>query len=170
MTPDDLVLTPIGLRYLGRVIPCTIGRSGLSTRKREGDGATPIGIHRITGCLYRPDRTARPAPWAMPIGPRDLWSDDPTDAHYNLMVRAPYGPSYERLARADPLYDLILLTDWNWPRAKPGTGSAIFLHQWRRPGYPTEGCIALARDNLRWIAARAAPGTRLIVADQPYSG
>ena len=39
------------------------------------------------------------------------------------MVRAPYAPSHERLKRADPLYDLILLTDWNWPQATPGHGS-----------------------------------------------
>ncbi|MCV6586652.1 MAG: L,D-transpeptidase family protein, partial [Marinibacterium sp.] len=43
-------------------------------------------------------------------------------------------------------------------------GSAIFLHQWRRPGYPTEGCIAFRRDHLRWIVQRLRPGTRLIVS------
>ena len=67
------------------------------------------------------------------------------------------------LRRADPLYDLVLLTDWNWPDATPGRGSAIFLHRWRRPGFPTEGCIAFRPDHLRQIAALAAPGTRLIV-------
>ncbi|MCP6053683.1 hypothetical protein NL338_26220, partial [Klebsiella pneumoniae] len=49
------------------------------TAKREGDGATPAGIHRIAGLLYRPDRLPRPAPWAEPIGPGDLWCDDPAD-------------------------------------------------------------------------------------------
>ena len=77
MTPHDLVLTPLGLRFRGRRYPCTIGRGGLSGDKREGDGATPAGLLRITGCLYRPDRIPSPAPWARAIGPRDLWSDDP---------------------------------------------------------------------------------------------
>ena len=158
-----MVLTPAGLRFRGEIYPCTIGKGGLSSRKREGDGATPRGTHRIVGMLYRPDRIARPAPWAVPIGPRDLWSDDPADRDYNLMVRAPYAASHERLRRADPLYDLVLLTDWNWPYPVKGRGSAIFIHQWRRPGYPTEGCIALSRGNLHRIAPLIRPQTRLII-------
>ena len=163
MTPDDLVLTPRGLRFQGRVYPCTIGRGGVRTVKREGDGATPRGEHRIVGMLYRPDRMARPAGWAVPIRPGDLWSDDPRHEDYNMMVRAPYPHSHERLRRADPLYDLVLITDWNWPYAVKGRGSAIFIHQQRRPGYPTEGCIALARADLRAIAPRITLHTRLIV-------
>ena len=158
-----MVLTPVGLRFLGRLWPCTIGKGGLSARKREGDGATPRGEHRIVGMLYRPDRIARPAPWAVPIGPRDLWSDDATDADYNMMVRAPYEGSHEKLRRADPLYDLVLLTDWNWPYSVKGRGSAIFIHQWRRLGFPTEGCIALSRSNLHRIAPLIRPQTRLII-------
>lgn len=159
----DMVLTPLGLRFMGRRYPCTIGKGGIRRRKREGDGATPVGEHRIVGMLYRPDRMARPADWAVPILPGDLWSDDAEDADYNMMVRAPYPHSHERLRRADPLYDLVLLTDWNWPYAVPGRGSAIFIHQWRRPGYPTEGCVALRRGDLRRIAPMIRKGTRLIV-------
>jgi L,D-peptidoglycan transpeptidase YkuD (ErfK/YbiS/YcfS/YnhG family) len=165
MTPSDMVLTRQGLRFLGRVYPCTIGRGGVTRNKREGDGATPVGVHRIVGMLYRPDRMARPADWALPIGPRDLWSDDPRDEDYNLMVRAPYPHSHERLCRPDPLYDLVILTGWNWPRAERGRGSAIFIHQWRRPGAPTAGCIGLSRQDLRTIAPRIRYSTRLIVPD-----
>ena len=163
MTPRDLVLTPGGLRFLGRHFPCATGHGGLTRSKREGDGATPRGTHRIAGCLYRPDRIARPTDWAVPIRPGDLWSDDPGDEDYNLMVRAPHPFSHEQLRRADPLYDLILITDWNWPFAQSGKGSAIFIHQWRKPRHPTEGCIALRRDHLAWIAARIGFRTRLLV-------
>ena len=163
MTPDDMVLTPQGVRFQGRLWPCTIGKGGITGRKREGDGATPRGVHRIVGMLYRPDRMARPTDWAKPIGPLDLWSDDPTDQDYNMMVRAPYAPSHERLRRADPLYDLVILTDWNWPYAVKGRGSAIFIHQYRRPGYPTEGCIAFSRSDLHAIARKIRYRTRLIV-------
>ena len=163
MTPHDLVLTPSGLRFHRHLLPCSIGRSGLTATKREGDGATPRGIHQIIGMLYRPDRLGPPAPWAHPIRPGDLWSDAPLDPAYNQHVRAPYAHSHEVLRRADPLYDLVLLTDWNTAPAIPFSGSAIFLHQWRRPGYPTEGCIALSRTNLWWIARRIVPGCRVIV-------
>lgn len=161
----DMVLTPLGVRFAGRVWPCAIGRGGIRRDKREGDQGTPVGVHHIVGTLYRPDRMARPAPWADPILPGDLWSDDPEDAAYNTLVRAPYAPSHESMSRADPMYDLVLLTDWNWPLAVPGYGSAIFLHQWRRPGYPTAGCVAFRRDHLRRIARLAEPGTRLIVPE-----
>jgi len=163
VTPNDLVLTPRGVRFRGRIWPCSIGWGGVSGRKREGDGATPRGIHKIVGMLYRADRIARPVGWATPVGPRDLWSDDVTSPHYNHQVIAPYAGSHEALRRADPLYDLILLTDWNWPVATPGEGSAIFIHQWRRPGFPTEGCVGFDRTHLHRIARLITPATRLIV-------
>lgn len=163
MTAHDLVLTPRGLRFRGRCFPCSIGRGGLRADKREGDGATPKGRHRIVGVLYRPDRMACPRAGAQPIRPGDLWSDASDDAGYNSLVRAPYGPSHETLWRADRLYDLILLTDWNYPHAVSGRGSAIFIHRWRRPGFPTEGCIGLRPDHLRWIAGHIGQGTHLIV-------
>ncbi|MFT5968057.1 MAG: L,D-peptidoglycan transpeptidase YkuD (ErfK/YbiS/YcfS/YnhG family), partial [Yoonia sp.] len=83
---------------------------------------------------------------------------------YNMMVRAPYPYSHENLRRADPMYDLILITDWNWPYAVKGRGSAIFIHQWRGYGRPTAGCVAFRRDHLRWIAPRIRPKTRLVIA------
>ncbi|MGH1423148.1 MAG: L,D-transpeptidase family protein [Pseudooceanicola sp.] len=163
MTPDDMVLTRTGLRWRGRRFPCVIGRGGIRADKAEGDGATPVGAHRIVGMLYRADRMARPAAWADPIGPRDLWCDAPKDAAYNHLVTAPFAHSHESLRRGDPLYDIVLITDWNWPVARPGRGSAIFLHRWRRAGFPTEGCIAFRPDHLRWISNRVAPGTRILV-------
>ncbi len=164
---QDMVLSPTGLRFRGLRLPCVIGRGGVVTDKREGDGRTPVGCHRITGLLYRPDRIAAPAPWAQAIKPGDLWCDDPKHPDYNHLVREPFNASHEKLRRADPLYDVILLTDWNWPDATPGNGSAIFLHRWRRPGYPTEGCIAFRPDHLSWIARNLSKNTRLIVPPQP---
>lgn len=158
-----MVLTPMGVRFMGRTLPCSIGKGGLSSRKREGDGATPKGEHRIVGMLYRPDRMDRPTDWALPIRPSDLWSDDVNDPDYNLMVRAPHGFSHEKLRRGDRLYDLVILTDWNWPYPVKGRGSAIFIHRWRKPHHPTEGCVAFAPDDLLWLARRITYGTRLIV-------
>lgn len=159
----DMVVTPLGLRVGGRLYPCVIGRAGITTNKHEGDMATPAGIHHIVAMLYRPDRLPSPAAWARPIRPGDLWADDSRDPAYNHLVRAPYTPSHEALRRADPMYDVILVTDWNWPDAVPGRGSCIFVHQWRRPGYPTAGCVALRRDHLLRLAATLMPGARLVI-------
>lgn len=165
MKPADLVVTRWGARFMGRRFPCSIGKHGTTDRKREGDGKTPLGTHRIVGMLYRPDRLspAQLPDWALPFGPHDLWSDDPRDPDYNLMTRAPHAYSHERLTRPDPMYDLILLTDWNWPQAVPGRGSAIFLHTWRRPRHGTAGCVAFALPDLLWIAGRIRHDTRLII-------
>jgi len=161
--PRDLIVTRTGLRFGGRRFPCTIGRGGVRVHKREGDGATPAGVHGLIGMLYRADRVARPADWALAIGPGDLWSDDPADPDYNLMVSLPHRFGHERLRRADRQYDVVILTDWNWPEGARGRGSAIFIHRWRRPGAPTAGCIGLSAAALRWIAPRISVHTRLIV-------
>jgi L,D-peptidoglycan transpeptidase YkuD (ErfK/YbiS/YcfS/YnhG family) len=92
-----------GLRFRGRVFPAPSGAAGSAADKREGDGATPVGVHRIVGDALPPGPDGAPADWAVPILPRDLWSDDPRHEDYNLMVRAPYPHSHERLRRADPL-------------------------------------------------------------------
>lgn len=167
---QDLVLTPRGVRFQGAYYPCSIGKGGLSEAKREGDGATPIATLSIVAMLYRADRLARPAAWARPIGPGDLWCDAPNHPAYNHFVPAPFAASHERLFRADALYDLVLVTDWNWPEAEPGRGSAIFLHQWRRPGYATEGCIAFSRAHLHQIARQIQRGTRIIVNKGSFRG
>ena len=159
----DMVLTPRGLRMGNRTIPCSIGLGGLTQHKREGDGSTPVGTHRIVGMLYRPDRMERPADWAIPIKPFDLWSDDIRDIDYNMMVRAPHHYSHEILRRSDPMYDLVILTNWNWPYPKKGAGSAIFIHEWRRAHAPTAGCIGLSRANLLWVAKHIRYETQLII-------
>ncbi|MGI9390441.1 MAG: L,D-transpeptidase family protein [Boseongicola sp.] len=163
MRPFDMVVSRAGLRFRGRRFPCVLGRGGVTLKKTEGDGATPTGTHKIVGMLYRPDRMPPPAEWAKPILPRDRWCDEPNHSDYNLMVRAPTDASNETLRRADPLYDLIFILDWNWPVAEPGRGSAIFVHRWRRSGFPTAGCVGLRPEHLFWIAARVGRGTRLVV-------
>ncbi len=170
MSSDDLVVTPMGCRFRGRLFPCSIGRGGVSTTKREGDGATPVGTHHIVGAAFRADRMAHPfrgRRGAVPmtaIRPGDIWSDDGADPAYNHGLNAPDHPySHEKMRRADPLYDLILMTDWNWPKAVPGKGSAIFIHQWRKPGHPTEGCVAFDPGVLIWITRNLSARSRLIV-------
>jgi L,D-peptidoglycan transpeptidase YkuD (ErfK/YbiS/YcfS/YnhG family) len=163
VTPYDLVVGRWGARFMGRRIACTVGRGGVTRHKREGDGATPIGTHRFVGMLFRADRMTRPTDWARPIGAFDGWSDDSRDMDYNHIVRLPHPFGHEKLRRSDPMYDLILITNWNWPYAKPGRGSAIFVHQWRGPHARTAGCVAFARADLLWIAQRIRHQSRLII-------
>ena len=163
MSSADLNVTKWGLHFAGRFFPASIGKTGITAKKREGDNATPSGNHKIISVLYRPDRVRKPCDWAKTIKPYDIWSDDVKDPNYNRIGKHPYGYNHEVLSRPDPLYDVILLTDWNWPLPTKGKGSAIFVHSWRKPRHPTEGCIALASHHLLWITKRLKPYSKIIV-------
>ena len=135
----------------GRTVPAAIGRSGRSALKREGDGATPIAAMKLLSGFVRADRVGAFAT-ALPMrrtAATMLWCDQPGDANYNRLVKAPFKPSHEEMARADGLYDICLVLDWNITSRSRNRGSAIFFHL-IRPGYePTAGCIAVALPDMR---------------------
>jgi L,D-peptidoglycan transpeptidase YkuD (ErfK/YbiS/YcfS/YnhG family) len=150
------------LTAYGESLPCEIGRAGSieAGAKREGDGATPLGRWPIRGALLRPDRVPPPLGWQVPwrwMRPDDGWSDDAGDPAYNRPVRHPHGYSAERLWREDGLYDLVVVLGHNDTPPAPGAGSAIFLHC-AEPGRPTEGCVAVAADSLRWLLGHVVRG------------
>ena len=147
---------------------CALGRGGVveADAKREGDGATPLGDWPLRRVLWRPDRLPQPVtalPTA-PVGPDDGWSDDPADPAYNRPVTHPHAFSAERLWRDDELYDVIVVLGHNDDPPAAGRGSAVFLHCTKPGRPPTEGCVALARDDLLAVLAQAAPGDRLTVS------
>lgn len=153
-------------RMAGRVMPCAVGRNGMTAAKAEGDGATPFGTLRLERVLARRDRGGLLTDLAVPverIAPWDGWSDDPRDPNYNHAVRRPHGFGHERMWRGDRLYDLVGVLDWNRTPARPGGGSAIFLHIWRGPRQSTEGCVAFRRDDLYWLLRRWRPWSRVII-------
>ena len=167
MTPgrDDLVVTRWSARFHGRNMPCATGR-GIGTKMHEGDGLTPVGIFRIMGLLIRPDRLSLRTPHIAQrlIGPGLIWSDDPADPAYNTPLNAPNHPfSHERLRRPDGLYDIVAVLDYNLPDPTPGAGSAIFLHSWRKPRHPTEGCVAFDPAALLGILSRWSPRSRVVI-------
>ncbi len=165
---QDIVVHAHRARFNGRSFCCSVGRGGIAGSKREGDGKTPAGNFGLLDVMYRPDRVdAASLAGAVPLAPGDIWSDDPQDPAYNqpLNVIGHYPFSHERLYRPDPVYDLIVPTDFNWPNAVAGKGSAVFLHVWRKPRHPTEGCVAFALADLLWIVARIEPATRLIIRE-----
>jgi hypothetical protein len=140
----DMVLTPMGLRFRGRVFPCTSGAAVSRPTSAKATG------RRLPGCTGSSVASIAPTAWRGPAtgrcrsGPATCGPTTPATRITTSWSARPTH-SAERLWRGDRLYDLILLTDWNWPRAERGRGSAIFLHRWRGPGRPTEGCVALAR-------------------------
>ena len=159
----NLILTQKGLICPDRIIPVSTGKGGISKRILEHAKTTPSGEHEIIGMLYRPDRIRKPRKWAMPILPNSFWSNDVRDPDYNLMVSLSDRYSRKKLRIPPPNYDLILLTDWNWPGAVKGRGSAFFIHQWRYEKAPTDGCIAMSRQALTWLASKIDYGTKITI-------
>jgi L,D-peptidoglycan transpeptidase YkuD (ErfK/YbiS/YcfS/YnhG family) len=61
--------------------------------------------------------------------------------------------------RDDGIYDIVVVLGHNDDPAIPYMGSCIFLHL-NRPGYtPTQGCVAIAREDLEELLRQAEPGS-----------
>jgi L,D-peptidoglycan transpeptidase YkuD (ErfK/YbiS/YcfS/YnhG family) len=166
----DLVVIPDAahpqrgkLLCAGHTFACVLGRNGVSTLKREGDGATPTGKFALRRVLYRNDRVATPltALPTAPIARDDGWCDDPEDPMYNSLVKMPYRASAENLWRDDRLYDVIVIIGHNDHPVVASMGSAIFLHVAPANDAPTAGCVALALGDLLAVL-RAVNATSVI--------
>ena len=144
---------------------CALGKGGViaQTDKREGDGASPAGIWPIRHVYYRPDRLSAPqtALKTLALSPDDGWCDDPASPDYNRHVKLPFAMRHEKFWRDDHVYDLVVILGHNDDPVVAGMGSAIFAHL-ARPDYSgTEGCVALALDDMLGLLAAAGPGDAL---------
>lgn len=143
-----------------------LGRGGRTSRKREGDGATPIADMRLLYGFFRKDQVKVPLGTTLPMMPIDktmLWCDAPDDANYNRLARPPFKSSHETMMRKDHLYDICLVMDWNITSRSRNCGSAIFFHL-AKPGYqPTEGCVAIRRRDMLRLLPLVGPETMVRV-------
>lgn len=158
-------VTTQGILAIGQYrFPCALGRNGLTTRKREGDGATPIAVMPILGGFKKNSFPNLPHHLLKlhHVKLSDGWCDRSWDTNYNRPVRLPYKNSAERLRRCDDLYDIVLIPDWNIRRRIQNCGSAIFFHLAHPDFSPTEGCIAVSRRTMERILPFISRGTKLI--------
>ena len=82
---------------------CSLGKTGITTGKREGDGATPAGNFEILFGYFRADRMPTPncEVALSPIDASDGWCDDPVHPAYNRPIRLPFNASHEKMMRED---------------------------------------------------------------------
>ena len=154
------------LSFEGLRFRCALGKGGVRSDKREGDGATPVGQFALRQLFYRPDRLSAPACLLSrsAIRPQDGWCDDPAHPDYNRLVVLPHPGRCESMWREDGCYDLVVPLGYNDDPPVPGLGSAIFLHV-ARPGFaPTEGCVALDRDDLLTLLATLPVDVEMAIA------
>lgn len=134
------------------VLRCALGKGGISSRKREGDGATPLTQMRLLYGYRRRSTVIADQPATVlnfrATHRQDGWCDAANDRNYNRPVATTYQRSHEKMWRKDDLYDICVVMDWNISERKQGCGSAIFFHLSRETYTPTEGCIALSRRDM----------------------
>ena len=158
------IVHPDGRLVAGdRVFPCVLGRGGVRADKREGDGATPVGVFPLRRVLFRPDRRVAPRTGLATgaIAPDDGWCDEPGHADYNRPVKRPFPASHEIMWRDDRLYDVVVLIGHNDDPPVPFAGSAVFIHLERPDRGPTAGCVALSPADMDAFLAMASPGDEI---------
>lgn len=155
-----------GILQLGELrFPCSLGRSGASFLKREGDGASPRGSFPLRRVFYRADRLMPPRTGLKPLAlqAHHGWCETVGDRNYNRLVPIPYATAHETMKREDHLYDIVVETAHNERPRVQGHGSAVFFHLRRADGGPTAGCIAVSLRDMRIILRHVGPQTRLVI-------
>ena len=151
-----------------------LGKNGLSSNRREGDGTTPTGTYRIGSRMYgnAPNPGVRFEYRRLRCG--DWWDEDPSSPTYNSFqhvrcgTRPPFAGGSEGMWQQPRPYPYLAVVEYNMRPVVPGKGSGIFLHA--QTGGPTIGCISLRRDQLRavlrWLGPRAGPVIAIGTSEQ----
>lgn len=152
-------------------VTARVGRNGVKSDRREGDGTTPLGSFGLVEIFGSARRAESSLPYRK-VRRGDCWISDVTSPDYNRRVRDPNcrapNENLWRISRSGP-YEWAVVSDFNLVEPIPGKGSAIFLHVNARDAMgrtkPTSGCVSVSRSVLsrvvRWLDATKYP--RLVV-------
>jgi L,D-peptidoglycan transpeptidase YkuD (ErfK/YbiS/YcfS/YnhG family) len=128
---------------------CSIGKNGVTRRKKEGDNKTPLGTFTIGDLFFRKDRINKPKTLlkVREIKQNMGWCDDVNyPKKYNQLITITNNVKHERLKRKDCKYDLLIPINFNTKKTILGLGSCIFIHL-TKDYKPTAGCIALKKSD-----------------------
>ena len=145
---------------------CSIGKRGISIKKKEGDKSTPKGEFKLKYILYRKDRVfdLQTKLKKIKIDKKMGWCDDPKSSYYNKIINYPFKYRSEKLWRKENVYDIIIIIDYNLNPIIKNKGSAIFLHIAKRKYQPTAGCIAVSKKNIKLIASKVNKRTKIKIS------
>ena len=124
---------------------CSIGKNGLTKKKKEGDKKTPKGTFEIQHLYFRKDRKKKPPTLlkCIEIKKNMGWCDDTRfPKKYNKLCKIEKNIRSEKLTRRDNRYDLLIPIKYNFKKPISGRGSCIFIHL-TKDYKPTAGCVAL---------------------------
>ena len=145
-----------------------LGRNGLSSNRREGDGTTPTGTYRIGRTMYGNEANPGVRFQYRRLRCGDWWDEDPSSPTYNTFQHVPCGtkPPFaggsEGMWQQPRPYPYLAVIEYNTRPVVPGRGSGIFLHA--QTGGPTIGCISLRKDQLRAVLRWLRPADAPVIA------
>lgn len=145
-----------------------IGKNGLTTKKTEGDGKTPIGEFGLgtilgTHIIVKNKNGLE----CMQITDNMYWVDDSKSKYYNQLVDISKvekdWDSAEHLIDYPIQYEYIIEIKTN-PKNIPENGSAIFLHC--EANKPTAGCIAINKQCMKKIIENIDKNTKIVICEK----
>ena len=140
-----------------------IGKNGLTSDKREGDGKTPIGEFELGIILgtHLKEKNKNGLKY-MQINKDMYWVDDPKSKYYNQLVDISEVEkdwnSAEHLIDYPIQYEYLIEIRTN-PNNIPGKGSAIFLHCINHGA--TAGCVAVDRETMKKLIENIDKDTKI---------
>ena len=143
----NIIIKKHFLLYKGYKLKCSIGKSGVTQSKKEGDLTTPKGLFELGLLYYRKDKIKL---LKCKIKKRVIkksmgWCNDSKSKKYNQEISFPFKYEAEKLYREDKIYDIFINIKYNQFPIVKGKGSAIFLHLCSKKYKPTSGCVAIQK-------------------------
>ena len=153
------------LLYKGYKLKCSIGKSGSSFFKKEGDLTTPKGLFKLGLLYYRKDRikSLKSKIKKKVIKKNMGWCDDSRSKKYNREIYFPFKYKAEKLYRRDKIYDIFIEIKYNHCPIIKGKGSVIFLHLCNKKYKPTKGCIAIQKKDFLKILPLINNATKISI-------
>ena len=151
------------LTYKDYKVKCAIGKRGIGKKRREGDLITPKGLFKIKKVYFRKDKVrGLKTKFSMKAITKNMgWCNDPKSNKYNRLIKYPFAFNAEKLFRNDNIYDIVIVLNFNSRPVKKNKGSAIFLHVAKRKYKPTEGCVAIKKNELKKLLKLITLQTRI---------
>lgn len=142
--------------------PASLGTEGMGPSSEQA-ARTPAGTFGISQAFGRETNPGTALPYSH-VGPDDWWVSDTASPLYNTHRTCAPGScrfderASENLDAAGHAYDHAIVLDANTDPARPGAGSAYFLHI---GDHPTAGCVATDEATvvrlLQWLEPTAQP-------------
>jgi len=161
----NIIIKKHFLLYKGYKLKCSIGKSGLTNFKKEGDLATPKGLFKLGLLYYRKDRIkSLKCKIKKKVIKKSMgWCNDSRSKKYNRTIYFPFKYSAEKLYRRDKIYDIFINIKYNHSPTIKERGSAIFLHLSNKKYKPTSGCVAILKKDFLKILPLINYSTKILI-------